>query len=190
MKQGLPSLIVLLLGLTLPAASQPLLPTQTQVSLLTRIYTYDERLRDLDAPAISLIIVYQQAFLPSLQAAESMREALRRCTTCRIWGKPIQVHLYALRNEADLERRVTELSPHIVYVAPLRSSQTRLISAIARRHRISTFTPVEDYVREGFGIGITLRGNQPEIVVNLEALRSENVQLSPNLLSLCRILNR
>lgn len=185
-------LLLLLSALATPVlvGAQPLLPIQTQVSLLTRIYTYDERLRDIESPHITLFVVYQQAFLPSLQSAENVRDAIRRCTTCRIWGKPIVVHLHALRSASELERSMSEHHPHIVYVSPMRSSQTRMISTLTRRMKVSSFTPVEDYVREGLGIGITLRGNQPEIVVNLTALRLEEVQLSPNLLSLSRILNR
>lgn len=179
-----------LLFCAMSAMAQPLLPSQTQASLLSRIYTYDERLREVESPHITLLIVYQQAFLPSLQAAEGLRDALRQCATCRIWGKPIVVHLHALRSTSELDRRVTEVLPHIVYVAPMRSSQTRMISTVTRAKEVSTFTPVEEYVREGLGIGITLRGNQPEIVINLTALRLEKVQLSPNLLSLSRILNR
>jgi len=170
--------------------AQPLLPIGTQVSLISRIYSYDERLKDLDTPSVTLLIVYQQAFLPSLETAENTRDAIRRCTSCRIWGKSIAVHLHSLRSAADLERAIREHQPHIVYVSPMRTSQTRMISQLTRQYGASSFTPVEDYVREGLGIGITLRGNQPEIVVNLTALRLEEVQLSPNLLSLSRILNR
>ena len=172
------------------ALGQPLIPVPTQVSLLTRIYNYDERLREIEGPHVTLLILHQEAFLPSTQAAEQVREALRRCTTCRIWGKPIVVHLHALRSAAELERQMSGVRPHIVYVTQLRTSQTRLISRLTQEFGASSFTPVEAYVREGLGIGITLRGNQPEIVVNLSALRQENVQLSPNLLSLSRIVNR
>jgi hypothetical protein len=73
-------------------------------------------------------------------------------------------------------------------VTPLRAADLRLLMAAARTSRITTVTGVPEYVETGLAIGIGVKGERPEIVINLTASRAEGADLDAQLLKLARIV--
>jgi hypothetical protein len=57
-----------------------------------------------------------------------------------------------------------------------------------RLRRIRTVTAVNEYVIAGAAVGLDLRGDHAEIVVNLPAARAEGSDFSSQLLRLARIV--
>jgi hypothetical protein len=70
----------------------------------------------------------------------------------------------------------------------LRAFDLRIVTSISRQAGVRTVTGVPRYVEGGLGIGIDLKGERPEIVVNLAASRAEGADLDAQLLKLARIV--
>ena len=60
---------------------------------------------------------------------------------------------------------------------------------ISRREKIITLTGVPEYVNMGLAVGIDIRENRPQIVINMSAAKAEGADFSSQLLKLSKIVD-
>ena len=83
---------------------------------------------------------------------------------------------------------VKRLGVRVLYVSPLRAVHVEDVTAVTRAAQITTFTGVPRYVETGMAIGVDLKREHPEIVINLAASRAEGADLAAHLLKLARVV--
>ena len=76
----------------------------------------------------------------------------------------------------------------MLYVSPLRATPLRDVITASRAMRVTTVTGVPRYVESGLAIGVDMKGERPEIVINLAASRAEGADLTSHLLKLARVV--
>ena len=175
---------VLILGVLVtaaPSAQVPAVPVPLQFSLFFRIMTYDRSLPTRAAGGLVVGVAFQGRLRASALAAE---EALQQTPPS---GFPYPVRLVAidLDSTADLAAALADCD--VLYVAPLRAYRVADISAAARARGILTVTGIPEYLDEGLAIGVDLRGDRPEILVNLAAARAERADFTAAFLRLATI---
>ena len=74
------------------------------------------------------------------------------------------------------------------YIAPLRAVNVEALVGLFRAKHIRTVTAVDEYILTGAAVGLALRGDHAEIVVNLPGSRAEGADFSSQLLRLARIV--
>lgn len=163
------------------AAQEMAVPVEVQIPLLLKILSFD---RSLGSPTGPLVIgvLYQGKYRASADAAEQVRRSAR--TSGR------EVEIVALDQDVtdDLSEAMTRHHVRVLYVSPLRAVDLKAVWELSRKLGVRTVTGVPQYVEDGLGIGIDLKGGRPEIVVNLLASRGEGADLDAQLLKLARIV--
>jgi hypothetical protein len=161
------------------AVSMPV-PAEVQVALFHNIWKLDHTF-DCNK-AITLAIVYQEAFSDSESAKDDVVAALGRQ---KLRVTPI---LIDAKNNDALSGRLHEVDADVVYIAPLQAIDISAIARIARYRGVRTVTGVPEYVEQGLAVGIGLRRDRPLIIVNLVQARAEGSSFSSQLLELARIV--
>lgn len=178
--------VLLAIGASTTVAQEMALPPETQVSLLTRVLPFDRQFRARVGDELVIGVIYQRRYRESLNASSAVEEALNGHT--RIDGLPVRVVRIELTDVALLSESIETSDIDVLYVAPLRAQSLARITAITRTLRVLTFTGVPTYVDDGVAVGVTIRGQRPQILINLEAATAEGAHFSSELLKLARIV--
>ena len=176
------------------AAQEPAVPVPValQIRLLSRVVRFDRNLRaaSVGGPVLVLGVVYQSRNRSSADIWEAVRQTVASLGSEGFGGRPVRVVPIDLDGSRSLDEVVVAEAVRILYVAPLRKVGAAEIAVITRRHRVTSVTGVPRYVETDLAIGVDLKAERPEIVVNLAAAREEGVDLGAELLKLARIVDR
>ncbi len=177
-------LCLVLVSLAAPAfAQQMAAPMDVQFSLFFRILTYDRNFGQRAADGLVIGVVYQ----PHVRASVLARDEALRQRAPREAGYAVRMVPIALDDTTDLGEAAVAAGCNALYVTPLRAVTMARIAAVGRTRGLLTLTGVPEYVPGGLAIGIGLRGDRPEILVNLAASRQEGADFSAQLLRLAQV---
>lgn len=157
-------------------------PVEIQVPLFIKILAFDRNLGSRPPGPLVVGVLYQGNFRASADIAAQVKRALRDTR------EDLKVISIDLDQTPDLIVALSRQTIHVLYVSPLRAFDLKTVTAISRQSGVRTVTGVPRYVEDGLGIGIDLKGERPEIVVNLLASRAEGADLDAQLLKLARIV--
>lgn len=162
------------------------IPLDVQYRLLTKIVEFDRRFQGLTEKKMVLAIIYQRKYRPSLEAQQEIEQLVK--------NQPKQGEISLdciaidLSPETDLKERLAESHVSLLYIAPLRSMDLDTITSVSRELKINTFTGVPEYAERGVAVAIGIKGNKPQIIVNLTAAKAEGSNYSSQLLGLARVI--
>ena len=77
----------------------------------------------------------------------------------------------------------------VLYIAPVRALDVADIAAICHNMGHITLTGVPRYVAKGVAIGMDMKGDSLELLVNRRAIRQASADLSSRVLALARIVD-
>lgn len=167
------------------AAESPI-PAELQVQLLLRIFSFDRALAADDELVVGVLV--QKRHRASYDAAEEMLAALRAAAGEAAGGRRVRALAIACETPDALVAALDREPVDILYVTPLRAFAVDRIAAAVRPRRVRTLTAVPDLVEQGLGVGLGLRDDRPEIVINLSAAQAEGADFSSQLLGHARVL--
>ena len=170
-----------------PLASQEMaVPVSVQVPLMVKVLGFDRALVDRPSGRVMVGILYQGRHRVSARAADEVREALF-ADESGVGGLPIGVVLIDLDHAGDVGDALASAQVNVLYVAPLRAVAVSHLAASTATRGITTMTGVPRYVEEGLVMGIDLRADRPQIVINVAAARAAGARFSSQLLKLARL---
>jgi hypothetical protein len=161
-------------------------PVALQMPLFLKVISFDHLLPARAAGTLVVGIAYQSGHRPSGQVKDAVLLAgadLRRA----INGLDVRFVAIDL-DHVELAEALERLHVTVLYVAPMRGLDVATLSAATRAARVTTVTGVSRYVEQGLAIGVRLRGDRPQILVNLGASRLEGAELGAELLKLVQVL--
>lgn len=177
------------LVLALPASGQDMaVPAKVQVPLFLKILTLDRQLEATVGDEIVIGVVHQPQIRESWRAQEDFVAALAASPIRSVKGRPVRTVPLTVESIEALQRAVAEQEIDVLYVTPLRAVEVRDLAAFARGHHFRTLTGVPTYVASGLAVGIGLKGQRPEILVNLEAAAAEGADYNSQFLRLARVV--
>lgn len=163
-------------------------PGRLQAELFVKILSYDRRLPESAGKDVVLGVLVQRRYRASLEAADDLVAGIAALEMPSASEPRLRPILVELDDGAGLGARLDELGVEVLYVTPLRALAIQEITAAARARGVRTLTGVPAYVREGLAIGLGVRGERPEILINLIAARAEGAELSSRLLGVARVI--
>lgn len=180
---------VLLQGALLPLAAQEMaVPIPTQWAFFQKILSFQRVLHsDNTARTPVLAIAYQSQFRPSLDARNEILSLFKELEP-RISSGVVKVVEIDLTKETDLGIAMVEKKVTLLYVAPLRAYNILSIAKESRQKGVLTISGVPAYIAEGLSVGLDIRGNKPEILINRMAARLEGREFHAQLLKLATII--
>jgi hypothetical protein len=163
------------------AAQEVPVPVRVQVPLLFRILSFDRNLARRRAGDLVVAVLYQSRNRSSLAIAEEVTLLLGSLSSTEAVG-------IDLDKVTDLRAALAQSGGQVLYVSPLRGVEISGIVRVSRGAGVTTVTGVPRYVEEGISIGLDLKAERPEIVVNLEGARAEGADFTAQLLKLARLV--
>ncbi len=181
-------LCLILLGFSFVLAQDMMVPSIVQYRLFLKILSYDRNLASNMGKELVIGILYQSGFRTSFRAMEGFQEAVR--TTPQKEFEKISVKSVAidLDNESDLEKALNDKEIDVVYLTPLRAYEIKVIASLSRAKKMITLTGVPEYAEKGIVVGVGMKGESPEIIINLPAAREAGSDFSSSLLKLARVI--
>jgi hypothetical protein len=170
---------ILLTGLlAFPAAAvEPEVPAQLQAAVIAKLWHFDRNF--VPRGQLTLAVLYQAKLRTSFVAAHDL------CHEFEAARLPVRCVLIDIPDDATA---IPLQGIDAAYIAPLRAINIEALFATLRARRIRTVTAVNEYVLAGSAVGLALRGDHAEIIVNLPAARAEGADFSSQLLRLARIV--
>ncbi|HEV7570707.1 MAG TPA: YfiR family protein [Thermoanaerobaculia bacterium] len=172
--------MLLMAFLALPAAAvEPSVPPQVQAAIIAKLWQFDRNF--VHREQLTLAVLYQSKFRISFVTAHDL------CHEFEAAHLPVRCVLIDISDAVAPDQQVPQ-GVEAAYIAPLRAVNVEALFTALRLRRIRTVTAVNDYVLAGSAVGLALRGDHAEIVVNLPAARAEGADFSSQLLKLARIV--
>jgi hypothetical protein len=179
------------LALAGPGSAQEaevLVPVDLQVRIFLNALTFDRNLEERTRGELVFAVLVQRRFLPSSQLGDEVLGALRELPDDVVAGHRLRIEGLELTGSEEFRELLETLNPTVLYVSPLRALSVDEIAEATRALKIRTVTGVPDYVARGLSIGLRLRDDRPEILINREAAIAEGADLTSQLLKLARVL--
>ncbi len=165
------------------------IPVDMQVSLFSRILTFDRSLAKPARQEFVIGILYQKNVRISSELAAELQRAAD-VQQVQSGGQGLRFVPLPIRDAGDVESALKTPQLDAVYVTPLRLVDIRALSEATRRRGILSLTGVPDYVDKGISVGLESAGNRAQIVVNLAAATAEGADFSAKLLNIARVVQR
>ena len=162
-------------------------PADLQVPLLLKILTYDRNFETKAKAELTIGIVYDPGDPGSVRAKNEVAEMLDKVAGKTVKKLPIKYVLLEHRGLAELGTEVRSRGVSLLYLAPGLRNLDELIR-FSQASRITTATGVRSYVERGVAVGIGVRQDKPEILINLPASRSEGSDFDASLLRIATVL--
>jgi len=165
-------------------AQQMPVPVDVQVPVLLKVLTFDRHIADARGENLVMGVLYQSGYRVSSTAKDRVLEAISRAGSKGPADRPLNVVAIDADQRENLGEALTRLGVKVLYVTPLRAFDLESVVAATRRSRTLTMTGVPEYVEAGLSVGLDLRQDRPQILVNLHAVRAEGADLAAPLLRL------
>jgi hypothetical protein len=175
-----PFTLALLLAAAVADAMEPAVPMDTQAAIISNLWQLDRNFHS-HSSLLALGVVYQSRFRKSLTAATDLSDAFKRAHL------PVRCVLIDL-SERPLLGELALDGVDAVYLTPLRAVDVPALMPILRARHVRTVTAVDEYVTAGAAVGLSLRGDHAQIVINLSASRAEGADFSSRLLNIARVI--
>ena len=163
-------------------------PVKLQIPLFLKILTFDRNLKARVGDEIVIGIVYQKKFRTSLNVKDEFANTMEELAVKSLKDIPIRSVSIDIDDQPDLARAISRDPIDILYITPLRAMEIRTIAAISRAKQVITLTGVPDYVESGIAVGLGIKDNKPQIIINLQAAKAEGADFNSQLLSLSKVI--
>ncbi len=173
------------------AAQEIAVPVAVQIPILVKVLNFDRKLPERTGGRLVVGVLYQSGFRASANIADEVCRQIAELPAGALGALPdhpitclaIDLDAISLLDSALRQRQV-----QVLYVSPLRATPLRDVITASRAMRVTTVTGVPRYVESGLAIGVDMKGERPEIVINLAASRAEGADLTSHLLKLARVV--
>ena len=179
---------LLLLAGGSPLEEMPV-PAKQRVAIFLKVLTFDRRIAHTKKKDLLVAILYQSGFRGSVRVKDQVEEAFTKASSDSPAGRALKLVVIDADREPDLAATLRRLEAEALYVTPLRALDIATVINAARRTSTLTLTGVPEYVEAGLSIGLTMKQDKPQILVNLEASRAEGADLAAPLLKLATIVS-
>jgi uncharacterized protein DUF4154 len=169
------------------AADSMPVPADLQVPLLLKILTYDRNLETRAKAELNIGVVYDAADAASVKAKNEVADILTKVADKTVKKLPIRFVPIEYKTLPELETTVKSRGVNLLYLTPGLRNVEELIR-FSQANRITTATGVRSFVERGVAVGVGVRQDKPEILINLRASRSEGSEFDASLLRIATVL--
>jgi hypothetical protein len=170
------------------AAQEVAVPVAIQVPILVKILNFDRNLPGRAGDRLVVGVLFQSRYRTSANVADEVCRTLQVLPAGALGALGISCVAIDLDASSALDSALKRNRVQVLYVSPLRAVSLGDVTVVSRAAGITTLTGVPRYVETGLAIGLDMKGERPEIVINLAASRAEGADLTAHLLKLARVV--
>jgi hypothetical protein len=179
---------VVLLPFVFLARGEAPIPFDLQAKLLLKVLTFDRNLENRADSTVVVGIVYTMESEDSQRARAEFSKALEKYTGKKVKGHPLSQVSLRFSSWSDLAAKVKSHNVSVLYVTPGDSFYLKGVIKASRADSVLTTTGITKYVEQGISIGIGLKENNPQIIINLSSAKAEGCDFSSQLLKLAKVI--
>jgi hypothetical protein len=169
--------------------TQEAVPEEIQVPIFLKILTYDRSLGGRGEDTIHIGVLYFSDNERSKKNKDAIIENLELNKDKTINGIPFNFMEIEFSDEKKLDEVIKKRRINVLYVSSDGSAMIKKISPITQAGKVLTITGSVDYVSQGISVGLAVKEEKPQIVINLPSARAEGSDFSANLLKVCKVIN-
>jgi hypothetical protein len=157
--------------------------------IVLRLLAYDRSLATR-APGIEVVVfVVAGADQRSRAEREVWEAGFALLPKVKVGGRPVRAVPIDYRDAETLDALAARKHPAAMIVTEGMSGEASALRQVARARQVLAVTLREAEVRDGYAIGLIAGAKRDEIVVNMEAARTQGARFGAGLLQLARILD-
>ncbi|MGB4704923.1 MAG: YfiR family protein [Candidatus Saccharicenans sp.] len=163
-----------------------------ELELIKKILIFERNWKEKTEDSLVIGILYQKSYQISAWVAQDWL-AMEKETEEGIYLGSVKLILkpLALDEEQPVESLLGSSGVSFAYLTPLElQKQPRLLLSILKtceKLRVGTFTAVPEYLESGAAVAFNLREEKPQIIINLDAARSQGMNFSSQFLKLTTV---
>jgi hypothetical protein len=169
-------------------AQQVPVPVAVQIPILVKILNFDRNFPERAGGRLVVGVLFQSRYRTSANVAHEVCLAFQELPAGAFGAVEASCVAIDLDATSALDSALKRKRVQVLYVSPLRAVPLGEVTAVSRAAGITTLTGVPRYVETGLAIGLDMKGERPEIVINLAASRAEGADLTAHLLKLARVV--
>lgn len=183
-------LVFLLIFLHLrPVYSQLMdVPVDIQYPLLLKILTFDRNFGKKTNGALKIGILYQEEWGKSVETKNELIEIIKNSSFFSLGNIPVRYQAIRVSEHSDIKSQLKNNNINVLYVTPMRMIKINDISYSCRESGILSFSGVIEYIESGLSIGVTLKNDKPQILINVKSARAEGSDFDSRLLKISKII--
>lgn len=170
------------------AAQEVPVPVAVQIPILAKVLNFDRNLPGRAGGRLVVGVLFQSRYRTSANVADEVCRSLMELPADAFGAMERSCVAIDLDATAALDSALRRKHVQVLYVSPLRAIPLGEVTTVSRAAGITTLTGVPRYVETGLAIGLDMRDERPEIVINLAASRAEGADLTAHLLKLARVV--
>jgi hypothetical protein len=169
------------------ADSMPVSP-DLQIPLILKVLTYDRHFENRASSELKVGIVYSPDNVASARANTAIAGVFQTFSDKTVKNVVIRYMSVGFTTEEALERFAQANKVNVFYIAPGNARNLATLLKISGGQQIVTTTGVPEYVEQGVAIGIGVRQDKPQILINLPSSKSAGVEFDASLLRIARVI--
>jgi len=87
----------------------------------------------------------------------------------------------------DIKSAIHSPKVDVLIITPLKAFDLNALSKFCKLHKILSFVLSPDYLKNNFSVSLDILGEKPQIIINVEASKTEGANFSSQLLKLSKI---
>lgn len=169
-------------------AQTPAIPVEVQFQIFFKILSFDKNINKRGADGLNILIVYQKKYRSSLALFNDINTMLEDSSIKSINKIPVRFHFVNI-DETTISSIAKAEKINLIYLCPLRGVDITDITLFTRENDILSFTGISEYVYAGISVGVELKNQKPQIIINLNAAKEELADFSSQLLRISKIIS-
>ena len=163
-------------------------PAELQVPLLLKVLTFDRNFAKRGWTVLHIGIVFVGSDPISSKLRTDIVDVLKRLSDKTLRNLPITYTVVEYTSDSQIEGVVRASQVNVLYVAPGNARNLPKLLQVSQSQHIITTTGVPEYVEKGVAVGIGIRQDKPEILINLAASKSAVSEFDASLLRIARVV--
>jgi hypothetical protein len=181
-------LLLILMGTATVCAQEIDVPVDVQVPLFLKILSFDRNLKTRSGKEVVIGVIYQGKMRASLKAMEEFIAAVNTSPPQDVGNIPVRCVPIEVGAGSDVASTIATNNVNILYITPLRAVDMVALAGFCRSKQVPALTGVAEYIQSGAAVSIGIKGDRPEIVVNLPVAKAEGMDFDSQLLKLAKII--
>ena len=183
-------MLLFLVGLPLLAVGtdEMAVPPSLQIPLILKVLTYDRNFEEKAPLELKIGIVFVPGNAASQKAKNDIVGVLDGFAGKTIKKVPIKYLAIEFTSRRELESLTKSSKLNVLYIAPGNAQNLDALLKVSQSNQLITITGVPGYVDQGVAVGIGVRQDKPQILINLASSKSEGSEFDASLLRIASVV--
>lgn len=178
--------LILMLILPMCAFAQEEVRMDLQVNLFMKILRYDRNISNRGEKGLKIGILYNPSSKLSTKMKEDFEEEFKLMKDNTING--IQVFIVPIKGVGELSKAIQNYGVNILYIARGFDNELDDILDICKKDSVLTLTGVPKYAERGVAVGLGIKMNRPQIIINTKVAKEVGAKFSADILKLAKVI--